>query len=59
MFVVLNTVTEECCLLLQDVSFVADCTTAIIDALEDSNMSVKVKAAWSLANLGDAVASNR
>ncbi|XP_052270212.1 HEAT repeat-containing protein 6-like isoform X2 [Dreissena polymorpha] len=45
--------------LREDVSFVADCATAILGAMEDKNMFVKVKAAWSLANLGDAVASNR
>ncbi|XP_052802166.1 HEAT repeat-containing protein 6-like [Mya arenaria] len=45
--------------LREDVSFVVDCAAAILGAIDDANMFVKVKAAWSLANLGDAIASNR
>ena len=44
---------------LQDVSFVADVANAIITALEESNVGVKVKAAWSLGNLSDALVMNK
>ncbi|KAL4223144.1 HEAT repeat-containing protein 6 [Mactra antiquata] len=43
----------------EDVSFVADATSAILGVMEDKNIAVRVKAAWSLANLGDALALNR
>lgn len=40
-------------------SFIADAASAILGGMEDKNIAVRVKAAWSLANLGDALALNR
>ena len=44
---------------LQDVSFIADTANAIIMALEESSLGVRVKAAWALGNLSDAIVMNK
>lgn len=45
--------------LRDDVSFVADVANSIINSLQETNLSVKVKAAWALGNLSDALVLNK
>ncbi|KAL3856514.1 hypothetical protein ACJMK2_011262 [Sinanodonta woodiana] len=45
--------------LREDVSFMSDATNAILSGIDDKSIAVRVKAAWSLANLCDALALNR
>ena len=47
------------CICFKDVSFVADVANTIITALEEQHLNVRVKAAWSLGNLSDALVLNR
>ncbi len=47
------------CIYFQDVSFVADVANTIITSLEETNLSVKIKAAWALGNLSDALVINK
>ena len=51
--------TFKCKIYFQDVSFVSDVTCAILSGMEDKAVAVRVKGAWSLANLCDALALNR
>ena len=44
---------------LQDVSFVADAANAVIKATEETFTHIRVKAAWSLGNLSDALLMNK
>lgn len=41
-----------------DVSFVADASNAIISCMEDESPGVKVKAAWAMGNVTDALVLN-
>jgi len=41
------------------VSFVADTANAILKCMEDSSLNVRLKTAWSLANLCDALVHNK
>ena len=45
--------------LVQDVTFVADAANAILKCLSVPSINVKIKAAWSLANLCDALVVNK
>ncbi|XP_048252221.1 HEAT repeat-containing protein 6-like [Haliotis rufescens] len=45
--------------LREDVSFIADAANAILTAMEDWSVNVRMKAAWSMANMCDALALNR
>ncbi|XP_033102281.1 HEAT repeat-containing protein 6-like [Anneissia japonica] len=45
--------------LREDVMFVADSANAVLSALEDSFINVRMKAAWSLGNLSDALIINK
>lgn len=45
--------------LREDVSFMADAANAIITALQENSLGVRVKAAWALANLSDAIVMNK
>ncbi|KAK2165572.1 hypothetical protein LSH36_48g03055 [Paralvinella palmiformis] len=45
--------------LREDVSFVADVANCIIKALQEQILGVRVKSAWSLGNLSDALVLNR
>ncbi|EDV24117.1 uncharacterized protein TRIADDRAFT_26416 [Trichoplax adhaerens] len=46
-------------MLRDDTSFTADCVIEILNAIENSQLNVRVKAAWSLANVIDAMVVNR
>ncbi|XP_067946711.1 HEAT repeat-containing protein 6-like isoform X2 [Watersipora subatra] len=41
-----------------DVSFVADAANAVITCMEETNLSVKVKSSWAMANVADALVLN-
>jgi len=41
-----------------DLTFVADAANAIITCMEDENLGVRVKAAWAMANVTDALVLN-
>jgi hypothetical protein len=43
----------------QDVNFVADAANAILTCMADSSLNVRLKTAWSLANLCDALVLNK
>ena len=43
----------------QDVSFVADVANAILTTMEENNVNVKIRAAWALGNLTDALVLNK
>lgn len=45
-------------LLFQDVTFVADTANAILGCMQHSSINVRMRAAWSLGNLCDALHSN-
>ena len=40
------------------VSFVADAANAVISCMQDEHFQVKVKAAWAMANVSDALVLN-
>ncbi len=39
--------------------FVADSANAILDSLKDNSVNVRMRAAWSLGNLSDALIANK
>ena len=41
-----------------DVSFVADTANAVVSCMDDEHMVVKIKAAWAMANVTDALVLN-
>ena len=45
--------------LREDVGFVADAANCILTAMEASSLLVRMKAAWSLGNLSDALVMNK
>ncbi|XP_072043611.1 HEAT repeat-containing protein 6-like isoform X2 [Amphiura filiformis] len=45
--------------LREDVMFVADSANAILDSLKDNSVNVRMRAAWSLGNLSDALIANK
>ncbi|EDO41325.1 predicted protein, partial [Nematostella vectensis] len=45
--------------LRDDVLFVADTANAVLTCMEDRNIAVRIRAAWSLGNLTDALVVNR
>ncbi|XP_071789810.1 HEAT repeat-containing protein 6-like [Asterias amurensis] len=45
--------------LREDVMFVADTANSILTCLEDSSVNVRIRAAWSLGNLSDALIANK
>ncbi|XP_071945428.1 HEAT repeat-containing protein 6-like [Antedon mediterranea] len=45
--------------LREDVMFVADSANSVLNALDDSVINVRMKAAWSLGNLSDALIVNK
>uniref|UniRef100_T1J2K0 HEAT repeat-containing protein 6 n=1 Tax=Strigamia maritima TaxID=126957 RepID=T1J2K0_STRMM len=44
--------------LREDIGFLADAANAIITAMEDANVNVRIKACWALGNLSDAFVLN-
>ena len=44
---------------VQDVSFIADAANAILTALGERSAGVRIKAAWALGNLSDALVMNK
>lgn len=44
--------------LRDDVLFVADTANAVLTAMTDPKITVRMKAAWSLANLSDSLVTN-
>ncbi|XP_022108453.1 HEAT repeat-containing protein 6-like [Acanthaster planci] len=45
--------------LREDVMFVADTANAILTCLEDPSVNVRIRAAWSIGNLSDALIANK
>ncbi|XP_038058799.1 HEAT repeat-containing protein 6-like [Patiria miniata] len=45
--------------LREDVMFVADTANAILTCLEDPSINVRIRAAWSIGNLSDALIANK
>jgi HEAT repeat protein len=45
--------------LREDVSFMADVANATLVAMSDVNVAVRMKAAWSLGNISDAICMNK
>ncbi|XP_064619703.1 HEAT repeat-containing protein 6-like isoform X2 [Lineus longissimus] len=45
--------------LREDVSFMADVANAILVAMADANIAVRMKAAWSMGNISDAICLNK
>ena len=45
--------------LREDVSFVSDAASSIIATLDENDFVVKIKAAWSLGNISDALVLNK
>ena len=44
--------------LRDDVLFVADTANAVLTAMTDAKIMVRIKAAWALANLSDSLVTN-
>ena len=45
--------------LRQDVLFVADTANTILSCMQDTSFGVRIKAAWALGNLSDALVHNK